>query len=356
MSITPDGEHRAVRRLAILQNGGIRGDSGKTGLSLLRYSHAQIVAVIDPETAGRSLSELTGMNVAGNPPIVASMAEALRFSPDAVAIGIAPSGGSLPAAWLDDLRLAVRAGVSIWNGLHTPLAKDPEIAKAIRPGVHVWDMRQEPRDLTVGTGAARELACRRVLFVGTAMAIGKMTAALELDKAARARGMRSKFIATGQGGMMIAGDGMCLDAVRVDYASGAVQAEMVRHGPTHDVLWVEGQGSMLNPSSTATLPLIRGSQPTHMILVHKAGANTLRSFKHITIPSLDKVAAYYEMVTSAAGAFAPVKVVGVALNTQTLRAAEAKRHIEETAALTNLPCVDVVRGGSEILLDAVLKT
>jgi len=352
----PDRNHRAIRRLAILQHGGILGDSGKTGLSLLRYSHAEVVVVIDRETAGRSLAELTGLPDMKNTPIVASVAEALQYSPEALAIGIAPSGGSLPAAWLDELRLAIRSGVSLWNGLHTPLVADAEIACAVRPGVHVWDMRQEPAGLSVGTGAARELACKRVLFVGTDMAIGKMTAALELDRVARRRGLRSKFIATGQGGMMIAGDGICLDAVRVDYASGAVQAEMMRHGPSHDILWVEGQGSMLNPASTATLPLIRGSQPTHLILVHKSSLKTLRSFKHIVIPPLDRVAAFYETVTAAAGAFAPAKVVGVALNTWGMSDEEAAKQTEQTAALTGLPCADVVRArsGAERLLDAVL--
>lgn len=354
MSTSSDLNTRSVRRLGVLLHGGILGVSGKTGLSLLRYGHAPVVVVIDNQTAGQSLFELTKIPGTEAIPIVGSVAAALPYQPDALAIGIAPSGGALSPEWMDDLRLAVRSGVSIWNGLHTPLAADAEIARAVRPGVHIWDMRREPPGLSVGTGAARELACRRVLFVGTDMAIGKMTAALELNRAARQRGLRSKFIATGQAGMMIAGDGFCLDAVRVDYASGAVEAEMMRHGPSHDVLWVEGQGSMLNPSSTATLPLIRGSQPTQMVLVHRAGWTSLRSFKHIAIPPLDKVVAFYEAVATAAGAFAPVKVAAVALNTWGMDDATAAKEIEATAVLTGLPCGDAVRGGAELLLNAVL--
>lgn len=354
MSTPSDLNSRSVRRLGVLLHGGVLGVSGKTGLSLLRYGHAPVVVVIDNQTAGQSLFELTKIPGTENIPIVGSVADALPHKPEALAIGIAPSGGALAPEWMDDLRLAVRSGVSIWNGLHTPLAADAEIARAVRPGVHIWDMRREPPGLSVGTGAARELAGQRVLFVGTDMAIGKMTAALELDRAARQRGLRSKFIATGQAGMMIAGDGLCLDAVRVDYASGAVQAEMMRHGPSHDVLWVEGQGSMLNPSSTATLPLIRGTQPTQMVLVHRAGWTSLRSFKHITIPPLDKVVALYEAVATAAGAFAPVKVVAVALNTWGMDDATAAKEIEAAVALTGLPCGDAVRGGAELLLNAVL--
>jgi len=354
MSNTDTYNNRSVQRLALLQHGGLLKDIGKTGLSLLRYSHAEIVAVIDAETAGRSLRELTGLPLARDIPIVASCAEALPFRPEAIAIGIAPTGGSLPEPWLDDLRTVVRAGVSIWNGLHTRLGQDPEIARALRPGVSIWDMRQEPTPPRIGTGAAGRLACRRVLFVGTDMAIGKMTAALEMNKLALKRGLKSKFIATGQAGMMIAGDGFCLDAVRVDYATGAVETEVLRHGADHDVLWIEGQGSLLNPSSTATLPLMRGSQPTEMILVHKAANRSLRLFPNIVIPPLDKVVAFYEQVALAAGAFAPVKVVGIALNTWGMKADDSRAAIEQTAQLTGLPCADLVRHNGEALLEAVL--
>ncbi|MSU66717.1 MAG: DUF1611 domain-containing protein [Opitutus sp.] len=343
------------QRLVVLQHGGINGIFGKTGLSLLRYRGAEVVAVVDHETVGRSLRELTRLPFPREIPIVASIADALIYRPTVIAIGIAPSGGRIPEAWMRDLRGAVKAGVSIWNGLHTQLGADPEIASALRPGVHVWDMRREPAGLATGKGEARTLPCKRVLFVGTDMAIGKMTAALELDRIARARGLRSKFIGTGQAGMMIGGDGICLDAVRVDFASGAVEAEMMRTGRDHDILWVEGQGSMINPASTATLPLLRGSQPTHLILVHKAGTKSLRNFSHIAIPPLEKVAAFYEQVAAAAGAFAPAPVVGVALNTWALDEAAARQEVAAAAKATGLPCTDAVRFGAEGLLDAILK-
>ena len=334
MSTNNNPDHRSVRRLALLQHGGILGQYGKTGLSLLRYSHAEIDVVIDQETAGRSLHELTRIPLKRDIPIVASMAEALSFKPDAVAIGIAVPGGALPEHWMQDVRVAVRAGVSVWNGLHTPLSRDPGIAAALHLGAKVWDMRQEPTGLSTGTGAARSLSCRRVLFVGTDMAIGKMTAALELDRAARRRGISSKFIATGQGGMMIAGDGVCLDGVRLDFASGAIEAEVMRYGPQHDVLWVEGQGSLLNPASTATLPLMRGSQPTHLILVHRAGMTHLSAFPHIKIPPLDRVVELYEEVASSAGAFASAPVIGVALNSWGLTEVEAAKEVDRIGQVT----------------------
>ena len=346
---------RARQRLVVLQHGGISGIYGKTGLSLLRYRGDEVVAVVDHETAGRSLRELTRLPLKHEIPIVASIADALAFRPTAVAIGIASPGGRIPEAWMSDLRGAVKAGVSIWNGLHTPLASDAEIAAALKPGVYVWDMRREPPGVATGKGEARTLPCKRVLFVGTDMAIGKMTAALELDRLARSRGLRSKFIGTGQAGVMIGGDGICLDAIRVDFASGAVEGEMMRNGHDNDVLWVEGQGSLLNPASTATLPLLRGSQPTHLVLVHKAGMRTLRAFPHIAIPPLEKVVAFYEQAAEAAGAFARAPVVGIALNTWALDEDSARREVDAVSKATGLPCTDAVRFGSEVLLDPIMS-
>jgi uncharacterized NAD-dependent epimerase/dehydratase family protein len=342
------------QRLAILQHGGFSTRHGKTGLSLLRYRGAEVVAVIDRETAGRSLREVSKMPDVPDIKVVASAEEALASKPTALAIGISPSGGIVREEWWPDLRTAIRGGVSLWNGCHTPLLSDPVIAAAVRPGVYVWDMRREPPGLKPGAAAARKLACKRVLFVGTDMNIGKMTAALEFDREARARGVRSAFIGTGQTGMMICGSGMCLDAVRVDYASGAVEAELMRHGPTNDILWVEGQGSMLNPASTATLPLLRGTQPTHLVLVHKAGMKTLHAFPDITIPPLKDVVEFYERVATAAGALAPAKVLGIALNTWGLDDATARAEIAATAAATGLPTTDAVRYGTKEILDAIL--
>jgi uncharacterized NAD-dependent epimerase/dehydratase family protein len=341
------------QRIAIFQHGGFSSRYGKTGISLLRYRADEIVAVIDRETAGRSLREVTQLAHVPDISIVGSVQEAFAMRPTVLAIGISPSGGKARDEWWPELRLAVKGGVSLWNGCHTPLIGDPEIAAAIRPGVYVWDMRREPADLAPGSGAARKLACKRVLFVGTDMNIGKMTAALEFDDAARARGLRSAFVGTGQTGMMISGTGMCLDAVRVDFASGAVEAEVVRCGRDADVVWVEGQGSLLNPASTATLPLLRGTQPTHLVMVHKAGLNHLQSFPHITIPPLQDVVPFYEQMASAAGVFAPAPVVGIALNTWGLDESAARAAVAAAEEATGLPATDAVRFGCESILDAV---
>lgn len=340
------------QRIAILLHEGIRGSHGKTGLALLRYSEAPIVAVIDRQCAGESLSLLTG--VAQDVPVVASVTEALPYAPDVLAIGIAPSGGVLPNEWWQEVKQAIESGLSVMNGLHTPMAI-PELSSHLREGQWIWDVRREPSDLTIGSAQARSLSCQRVLTVGTDMGVGKMSTSLELNKAAQRRGLRSKFLATGQAGLMIAGDGVPLDAVRVDFAAGAVEHMVMSFGKDYDILHIEGQGSLLHPGSTATLPLLRGSQPTQLVLVHRAGQTHIRNHPGVLIPPLPEVIRLYEAVAAAAGAFTPVRVVAIALNTAHLDASAAQLAIEQTQAETGLPCTDPVRLGAEALLNAVME-
>lgn len=347
MRLTPD------HRMAILLHEGLQNAKGKTGISLLRYSDVPIVAVIDQQCAGGSLQELTG--IPRQIPIVASVEEALSYAPNVLAIGIAPSGGALPDAWWQEIKQGVAAGLSVVNGLHTPMANHPDINPLPQERQWIWDVRQEPPNLSIGQGQARLLSCLRVLTVGSDMSVGKMSTSLELNQSALKRGFRSKFLATGQTGLMLGHDGVALDAVRIDFAAGAVEQIVMRYGFDHDVLFVEGQGSLMNPASTATLPLLRGTQPTHLILVHRAGQTRIHNFSHVVIPPLRKVVEVYETVATAGGAFAPIRVAAIALNTAHLDETTAKQAINQVQAEIDLPCTDPIRFGADLLLDVVVE-
>ena len=335
-------------RVAILLHEGIYGTHGKTGLAFLRYSETSIVAVIDYQARGKSLPEITG--IPHDIPIVANVAEALQYEPEILLIGIAPSGGALPRQWWNDLENAIASGLSLINGLHTPIApKFPEL----QAQQWIWDIRQEPEGLSIAQAKARTLSCQRILTVGTDMAVGKMSTSLEIHRAALKRGINSQFLATGQGGVAISGQGIPLDAVRVDFAAGAVEKMTLELGQNCDLLIVEGQGSLLHPGSTATLPLIRGSQPTGLILVHRAGQKHIHDLPDILIPPLPEVVQLYNAVASAAGTFGDVTVKAIALNTFHLNTEQAKQAILQVSDLTGLPCTDPVRFGAEKLLSAI---
>jgi uncharacterized NAD-dependent epimerase/dehydratase family protein len=346
MKLTPDN------RLALMMHDATDKPFGKMGFGLMRYGVAPTVVVIDRVNAGKSLHEITGIPCQA--PIVATVQDALRYQPDVLIPAIAPGGGMLPQDWLPEIREGLAAGMSLVNGLHRPLANDPDWSKLLHPGRYIWDIRQEPPGLENGMGRAAAVSALRVLLVGTDMANGKMTAALELDRAAKARGLRSRFLATGQIGIAIAGEGIPLDAVRVDYATGAVEQMVVKHGD-NDILFIEGQGSLLHPASTAPLALMRGSVPTHMVLVHRAGQKTLLRCAHISIPPLTEVIALYEAICSACGSLPSARIVGIALNGGRLSDEEIQREREKTQEETGLPVTDVLRFGCDPLLNAILE-
>lgn len=362
--------------VVLLLHGGLDNLGGKTGLAMLRYRRGPIVAVIDPAHAGADLETVTG--IARPVPVLASMQAALALLPASAprpvaVVGLAPSGGRLPPALRADLVVALGAGCSAASGLHTRLGDDPQLAASCREGAWIWDLRQEPADLPVASGRAAALPGRRLLAVGTDMAVGKMSACLELLAAAGRRGLDARFVGTGQAGLLISGQGVALDAVRVDYAAGAVeQAVLAAAGPAepadsagpagpHTWLLVEGQGSLCHPGSTATLPLIRGSQPTDLLLVHRAGQTSIRNHPDVALPPLTAVIDAVERLAAlgrpAGAAAAPTpapRVRAIALNTAHLDGAAAQQALAATAASTGLPCLDPVRQGGEGLWEVLL--
>ena len=374
--------------------GFVRIRNGKMGFGLLRYSENPISCVIaadevgSAEQPGLSLRQLTGIDT--DVPIVADVAAARALGADTLVIAVATSGGILPGGYREAIVAALRLGMNVVNGLHGRYADDPEYQAALAAGAPIrlagrvehqpvgleaerswgpsasgqnswiWDVRTEPTGLFSGRGRARALPARRVLTVGTDMAIGKMTASLELDRAAQARGLRSKFLATGQIGICISGDGVPLDAVRVDFASGSIEGLCVKYGHDHDVLWVEGQGSALHPGSTAWVPLLRGSMATDLVLVHRAGQKVLDGFggadgsTEVVIPPLREVIALYEAAAAASPSFPAAKVRGIALNCARLSPDEIDVACADVEAETGLVCVDVVHHGAARLLEAIM--
>jgi hypothetical protein len=263
-----------------------------------------------------------------------------------------------------DVAIALGAGLSVASGLHTRLGDDLALAALVQSGAWIWDLRREPLDLVVAAGRAAALPGRRLLAVGSDMAVGKMSACLELQAAALRRGLDARFVGTGQAGILISGAGVALDAVRVDYAAGAVEQAVLAAAegadPSSWVL-VEGQGSLCHPGSTATLPLLRGSQPTDLLLVHRAGQAHIKGLPDLALPPLPQLIGAVEALAALARpatALAPApKVRAIALNTALLEPAAARAAIAEVEKATGLPCADAVRdgpGGADRLLNAFL--
>ncbi|MCC5992860.1 MAG: DUF1611 domain-containing protein [Rhodobacteraceae bacterium] len=325
--------------------------NAKMAEGILRYGRNPVVAVIDSTQARKRVGDLCALD--SDVPVVATLADAQALGAQVLVLGTAPSGGRLPPAWVSVLEQAVAAGMSLVNGMHDRL--QPMFQDRLRAGQWVWDLRVPQGDAPpISMARAASLGNRRVLMVGTDMAIGKMTAGLELTRSLQELGRDAAFLATGQTGIAITGRGIPLDAIRVDHAGGSVE-RMVLDAASHEIVVVEGQGSLLHPGSTATLPLMRGSACTHMILCHRAGMQTLDELDHVRIPPLRDVIALNEAVAHAAGALTPARVVAIALNTARLTPAEAEAALKSAEDDTGLPASDPVRHGAAKLAMAVVQ-
>jgi uncharacterized NAD-dependent epimerase/dehydratase family protein len=339
-----------TQRIALFAEATMGLLNAKMAEGILRYGQNPAVAVIDSTKAGKQVRDVSSVD--SDVPIVATLSEAIAMGAEVLVLGTAPSGGRVPPEWMEMLQQAVARGLSIVNGMHDQLA--PVLGGALAEGQWIWDIRTPQGDLPeIAMARAAQLPNTRVLMVGTDMAVGKMTAGLEVDRALRARGADSAFLASGQTGIAITGRGIPLDAFRVDHAAGAVE-RMVLDARGHDIVIVEGQGSLLHPGSTATLPLMRGSQCTSMILCHRAGMDRLDTLHEVRVPPLPEVIALNETMARAAGALTPAKVVGIALNTAHLDAPEAEAARTQIEAETGLPTVDPVRQGGDTLAKAII--
>lgn len=339
---------RPDQPLALFMEGFLDDPSGKLGHAVLRYSPNPITCVVDSLHAGKDAQEVTA--IPRSAPVVGSIEQACDLGAQVLVLGIAPSGGLLPDAWSLPIEVAIARGLSLVNGLHEPLA--PRFPN-LRPGQWVWDIRKEPPGLGVGRAAARHLPNRRVLFVGTDMAVGKMTAALEVQAAAQRAGVNVGFVATGQVGIAVSGSGVPLDAIRVDFACSAVEQEVLKHGD-RDLVLIEGQGSLIHPGSTSVVPLMRGSCPTHLVLCARGGASTLLRVPEIRIPNLRSLIELYEDVACACGTYERPTTVAVSVNTRGLADRDAAAEIERCSLESGIPATDPVRCGAQPLLEAIL--
>jgi len=343
------------RRLVILTEGQFAAHNAKTAFGVIRFGTDPVVAVLDSTIAGRNVSDwLPGHDI----PAVATLDEALalRRPPTALLIGIAPTGGRLPAEWRATILAALGSGLDVLSGLHQFVGDDPEFAAAARAsGAAIVDYRQPPERTETSVGRRHGPGKKVILTVGTDCAIGKMSVALELRRSALAAGDKAVFVPTGQTGMMIEGWGVAVDRVIADFLQGTCESLVEEAEERGDWIIVEGQGSLDHPAySSVTLGLIHGTTPHAMVMVHKPGLAE-HDFDHLPDASfpIKPLPDFIRLHEEVAALVAPSRVVAVALNTSLLGEHEARRAIAATAAETALPCGDPVRFGADRLWAAI---
>jgi len=334
-------------RVALLAHDEYAAGGAKTARAMLRYaalgwSPDTVACLIDraAATGASAANWRTPEGVA----IVADVAAALVLDFDALVIGVATAGGGLPAGYADDITAALAAGKQVVSGLHVALSADPRWAAHAE---RIRDVRHEHPAPRITTGEGARLAIPRVLAVGTDCSVGKMTVAIELARAARRRGLRAAFVATGQTGIMVGCDaGAPIDALVADFVPGAVERLVLDAAatvPPPDIIFIEGQGAIDHPAYAAvTAGLLHGAAPTAMVLCDLP-ARTSRHMPPGPVAFAKPSPARIRDLCEA----------HLAVSTGAKVVACARRGPGDIDLA--LPCADVFApGGADLILDAVL--
>lgn len=338
---------KSHQQIIVLTDGYSTPFVAKTAISLLRYRTNDIVAVMDQAAVGQTSQELLGAG--GNIPVVDSLSTVSEA--DALYVGIAPPGGKLPDEWRPMILEAIRRKLDVVSGLHDFLTDDAEyVAAAHESGALLIDVRRNRHKST-----AKRLLFRsgnlRIHSVGHDCSVGKMVTTLELEAGLKKLGHDAKFLATGQTGIMISGEGVPIDCVVADFVNGAAE-ELVVQNEHHDILLIEGQGSISHPSfSAVTLGLLHGCAPDGLIFCYEAGREQVKGLDHVNIPPLADQMRAYEVLANLRH---PCRIIGIAVNTRNLTADEADAELYRAEDTFSLPACDVYRTGADKLVQACI--
>lgn len=278
------------------------------------------------------------------------IAEAARHGVRTMIIGVASAGGAIPDHWKPHILEAIAAGMDVASGLHDRLSAIDEVAEAAKSaGRNLFDVRHSTQRFQTGKGTRR--AGKRLLTVGTDCSVGKKYTVLALERELRSRGIDADFRATGQTGIFIAGRGVAIDAVVSDFISGAVEWLAPENAPDHWDL-IEGQGSLFHPSfAGVSLGLLHGAQPDQFVVCHEPTRRTMRGVTH-PLPSIAEV---IELTIRCGSLTNPdIRCVGIAVNTQALAEADARKYLADLSGEYGMPATDPVRFGVADIAEAML--
>ncbi len=274
--------------------------------------------------------------------------EARKAGAKTLVAGVANRGGIISQAWIAVLLEALEAGLDLAAGLHNRLADIPELKEtADRLGRSIFDVRHPSGTYPVASGEKRE--GKRLLPVGTDCSCGKMYTALAMEREMQKQGMKATFRATGQTGILIAGEGVSVDAVVADFISGTVEVIAPANDPDHwDI--VEGQGSLYHASyAGVSTGLLHGAQPDVLVLCHEPTRTHMRGLPHYPLPELEECMEANLKVASLTNP--EVRFAGVAIDTSRLDEDKALGYLEETQKRLGLPAVDPVRTGAAAIIN-----
>jgi uncharacterized NAD-dependent epimerase/dehydratase family protein len=325
-----------MEKAIILSGGLLHTADAKTAHGLIRESNRyQIVGIVDAVNAGKDAGELLDGRSRGLP-IFETVEEAISLSPTYCIVGVATTGGIFPASMLEEVRVAIVNGMSVVNGLHDYLTERPDIAAlALAHNVQLIDIRKPKLrpDLHFWTGVIRNLKTPVVAIIGTDCSLGKRTTTRLLLHECAENKIDAQMIYTGQTGWIQGGKyGFIFDSTLNDFVGGELEHAILTcvEDTKADVVLVEGQAALRNPSGPCGSELLISGNAKHVVLVH---APKRVYYDHIEswgkIPGIASEIALIELYGS--------KVIAIAINTEDCSQEEGLEFQKQYALQFNLP-------------------
>jgi uncharacterized NAD-dependent epimerase/dehydratase family protein len=260
----------------IITGGYLDTPQAKTAHGLIRGTDRfSILAIIDEKNAGKDAGEVLDKNKR-DIPVYSSITDFVkgRQKPRYCIIGVATKGGVIPASLRAQLKEALENGISLVNGLHEYVSDIPELASlALQKGLEIIDVRKPKKavDLHFWSGKIKQVKCPKVAVLGTDCALGKRTTTRFLVDAMRKAGFKAEMIYTGQTGWMQGAKyGFVFDSTLNDFISGEMEHAVVTcyHEAKPDIIFIEGQSSLRNPSGPAGAEWIVSADADAVVLQH----------------------------------------------------------------------------------------
>lgn len=326
----------------ILTGGYLATNHAKTAHGLIRGSERfTIRAIVDANSATRDAGEVLD-GVKRNIPVVGSLSDYFASGhADAkyCIIGVATKGGIIPPSLRAELKEALLGGLSLVNGLHEHICDIPELADlAKEKGLEIIDVRRpkKVKDLHFWTGRIADVHCPKIAILGTDCALGKRTTTRILTELMKSAGYSAEMIYTGQTGWMQgASYGFIFDSTLNDFVSGELEHAVVScyHDKKPDIIFIEGQSALCNPSGPAGAEWIVSAAASGVILQHDPVRKQYKDYEFYPafIPSLEDTIQMIRMYGA--------PTLGITVNTSKMTLEEAKRWCVTTSQKLGIPAV-----------------
>jgi len=314
----------------------------KTAHGLLRGTERyNVLAVIDSLHYGKDAGEVLDGNKI-DVPVYKSIAEFIDASDvqaECCIVGVAFPGGILPVECRNELIEATRFKLSIVSGLHHYLGDDSDfIASAEKYNVELIDIRKPlgVSDLHFWSGKILDINVPIIAVLGTDCAVGKRTTARLILENCNEEGIKTELIYTGQTGWMQGyKHGFIFDATPNDFVSGELERVILEcvDQSNPDLILLEGQSSMRNPSGPGGSEFILSGNAKSVIIVHPIGRKyfiDLEEFEYEIPDLIDEI-----KLIESFGA----NVIGVGLNEEGATKDELNKIKNKYSSLLEVPVV-----------------